>query len=80
MLSDEREGFHAALRYDGHDVAGLLALIQTGQGLALLPANIVSTGVPVSSPRLVHRTELLHGGGASALLRITPPQTVVMAR
>jgi DNA-binding transcriptional LysR family regulator len=64
------EGFRAALRYDGLDVAGLLALVAAGQGLALLPAR-VADGVPVASPRLTHRTELLHGGDPlSASLRI----------
>ena len=59
------DGFRAALRYEGHDVAGLLALVEeAGQGLALLPARIVPTGVPLASPRLVHRTELLAGGRA----------------
>jgi DNA-binding transcriptional LysR family regulator len=67
------DGFRAALRYDGHDVAGLLALIAAGQGLALLPANLVTTGVPLAAPRLLHRTELLRGGGAAPLLGLTPP-------
>ena len=34
------DGFRAALRYDGHDLGGLLALVAAGQGLALLPANL----------------------------------------
>jgi DNA-binding transcriptional LysR family regulator len=55
------EGFRAALRYDGLDVTGLLALVAAGQGLTLLPAR-VARGVPPAAPRLVHRTELLHGG------------------
>jgi hypothetical protein len=55
------EGFRAALRYDGLDVTGLLALVAAGQGLALLPARVAS-GVPLAAPRLLHRTELLHGG------------------
>jgi DNA-binding transcriptional LysR family regulator len=64
------EGFRAALRYDGLDVTGLLALVAAGQGLALLPAR-VARGVPLASPRLLHRTELLHGGDPlSAQLRI----------
>ena len=42
-------------------MGGLLALVAAGQGLALLPAR-VAAGVPVAAPRLVHRTELLHGG------------------
>ncbi len=55
------EGFRPALRYDGLDVGGLLALVAGGQGLALLPAGVAS-GVPLAAPALVHRTELLHGG------------------
>jgi DNA-binding transcriptional LysR family regulator len=55
------EGFRAALRYDGLDVTGLLALVAAGQGLALLPARVAS-GVPLAAPRLLHRIELLHGG------------------
>jgi DNA-binding transcriptional LysR family regulator len=67
------EGFRAALRYEGQDVAGLLALVEAGQGLALLPARAVRTGVALVSPRLVHRTELLRGGGAAPLVGLTPP-------
>ncbi|WP_051323763.1 LysR family transcriptional regulator [Candidatus Solirubrobacter pratensis] len=67
------DGFRAALVYDGQDVAGLLALVEAGQGLALLPEKVVATGVPLASPRLVHRTELLRGGGAAALVGITAP-------
>jgi DNA-binding transcriptional LysR family regulator len=55
------EGFRPALRYDGLDAGGLLALVAAGQGLALLPAA-VATGVALAAPALVHRTELLHGG------------------
>lgn len=63
-------GFRAALRYDGGDVDGLLALVAAGQGLALLPAR-VAAGVPLRAPALVHRTELLHGGDLpAASLRI----------
>jgi DNA-binding transcriptional LysR family regulator len=67
------DGFRAALRYEGHDVAGLLALVEAGQGLALLPARIVPTGVPLAAPRLVHRTELLRGGSAGGFVGLTPP-------
>jgi DNA-binding transcriptional LysR family regulator len=67
------EGFRPALRYDGTDVAGLLALVGAGQGIALLPARIVATGVPLASPRLMHRTELLRGGPAGAFVGLTPP-------
>ncbi|MDA0178921.1 LysR family transcriptional regulator [Solirubrobacter phytolaccae] len=55
------EGFRAALTYDGADVAGLLALVAAGHGLALLPERAL-TGVaalPVIAPALVHRTEWL---------------------
>ena len=53
------DGFRPALRYDGLDVSGLLALVAHAQGLALLPARVAASGVPVVSPPLVHRTELL---------------------
>jgi DNA-binding transcriptional LysR family regulator len=55
------DGFRAALRYDGSDVSGLLALVAAGQGLALLPAR-VGSGIPLAAPPLVHRTQLLQGG------------------
>src|SRR3954452_15847011 len=54
------EGFQPALVYDGADVAGLLALVAAGHGLALLPRRAVHHGVPLRAPGLVHRTELLH--------------------
>jgi DNA-binding transcriptional LysR family regulator len=56
------DGFRAAFRYDALDVAGLLALVDAGQGLALLPAAVVTDGVPLAGPPLVHRTELLTAG------------------
>jgi DNA-binding transcriptional LysR family regulator len=62
------EGFRPALRYDGLDVAGLLALVEAGEGLALLPARLAGHGVPLTAPALVHRTELLTRDHASALL------------
>jgi hypothetical protein len=52
------EGFRPALRYEGLDVGGLLALVQAEQGLALLPARVAKQGAPLASPPLVHRTEL----------------------
>jgi DNA-binding transcriptional LysR family regulator len=54
------DGFKPALRYDGGDVAGLLALVDAGHGLALLPRRVVHHGVALSAPDLRHRTELLH--------------------
>ena len=62
------DGFRAALRYDGLDVLGLLALVDEGQGIALLPAGIVRRGVPLAAPPLVHRTELLAAGEPVARL------------
>jgi DNA-binding transcriptional LysR family regulator len=67
------DGFRASLRYDGTDVRGLVALAAAGHGLALLPESAAAgeITVPITSPRLVHRTEVLHGGlpdGPAALL------------
>ena len=42
----------------------LLTLIGSGHGLAVLPRSAVTpnlAAVPLTTPRLVHRTELLHG-------------------
>ncbi|MFF1545070.1 LysR family transcriptional regulator [Streptomyces sp. NPDC058291] len=69
-------GYRASLRYEGTDVRGLLALTAAGQGLALLPQSTIANtpginAVPVSAPRLVHRTEALHSStldGPPALL------------
>ena len=59
------DGFRPALHYDGADVAGLLALVAAGHGLALLPARASSPhGLRARrSPPLIHRTELLRLGG-----------------
>jgi DNA-binding transcriptional LysR family regulator len=57
------EGFKPALVYDGGDVAGLLALVAAGHGLALLPRRVVHHGVPLRAPDLRHRTELLRFSG-----------------
>jgi DNA-binding transcriptional LysR family regulator len=69
-------GYRSSLRYEGTDVRGLLALTAAGQGLALLPQSTIANtpginAVPVSAPRLVHRTEALHSStldGPPALL------------
>lgn len=58
------DGFRSAVRYDGTDVAGLLAVVAAGHGLALLPAGPVRAhpelvGVDLGEPRLVHRVELV---------------------
>ncbi|MFB6890368.1 LysR family transcriptional regulator [Kitasatospora sp. NPDC056327] len=70
------DGYRPAARYLGTDVRGLLVLVAAGHGLALLPAAVPAgapgvTAVPVRAPRLVHRTELVHGAlpeGPAALL------------
>ena len=54
------EGFKPALVYEGGDVAGLLALVAAGHGLALLPRRVVHQGLALGAPDLRHRTELLH--------------------
>ena len=45
------DGFRAALHYDGADVAGLLALVAAGHGLALLPARVVAARRRARRPR-----------------------------
>ncbi|SOB84719.1 LysR family transcriptional regulator [Streptomyces sp. 1331.2] len=70
------DGFRPATRYQGTDLYGLLALVAAGHGLTLLPEPVLSAvpGVacaPIAAPRLVHRTELVHGSlpeGPAALL------------
>jgi DNA-binding transcriptional LysR family regulator len=59
------EGFRAAFRYDGSDTLSLVSLAAAGHGLALLPETAVRvtgiTAVPLTTPRVVHRVELVHG-------------------
>ncbi|MFJ9947412.1 LysR family transcriptional regulator [Kitasatospora sp. NPDC091207] len=73
------DGFRPAARYLGTDVRGLLALVAAGHGLVVLPDSAVAgaagvVAVPVGEPRLVHRTELVHGslpeGPAAMLARL----------
>ena len=59
------DGFRAALRYDGADVAGLLALVAAGHGLALLPRRVVADALALGGPPLVHRTELVRIGACT---------------
>lgn len=68
-------GFRPALRYDGTDVRTLTALAAAGHGLTLLPESATdapgTVAVPLTQPRVVHRTELVHTsplGGAAARL------------
>jgi DNA-binding transcriptional LysR family regulator len=59
------EGFRPAFRYDGSDTLSLIRLAAAGHGLVLLPETaLTETGisaVPVTTPRVVHRVELVHG-------------------
>ncbi|GHC55599.1 LysR family transcriptional regulator [Streptomyces flavofungini] len=59
-------GFRPALRYEGTDVRTLTALAAAGHGLVLLPESAAAApgtvGVPLTEPRVVHRTELVHAG------------------
>ncbi|MFI2615156.1 LysR family transcriptional regulator [Streptomyces sp. NPDC018584] len=60
-------GFRPALRYDGTDLQTLATLTAAGHGLTLLPRSVAgdapgTVAVPLTAPRVVHRTELLHAG------------------
>ncbi|NYI04818.1 LysR family transcriptional regulator [Allostreptomyces psammosilenae] len=60
------DAFPAGPRYDGPDAGTLLDLVAAEHGLALLPAAVAAdradvAAVPLRAPRLVHRTEALHG-------------------
>jgi DNA-binding transcriptional LysR family regulator len=60
------DGFRPALTYEGTDTATLVALAAAGHGLSMLPVSASRrfpevVAVPITTPRLVHRTELLHG-------------------
>jgi DNA-binding transcriptional LysR family regulator len=59
------EGFRPAFRYDGSDATSLIQLALAGHGLILLPETALPpppiSGVPLASPRVVHRVELVHG-------------------
>ena len=59
------EGFRPAFRYDGSDTLSLIRLAAAGHGLVLLPETALPvtgiTAIPVTTPRVVHRVELVHG-------------------
>lgn len=69
-------GFRPALRHEGTDLYTLTRLAAAGHGLTLLPGSAATgvpgaVAVPLTAPRVVHRTELVHGGalrGAAAAL------------
>lgn len=59
------DGFRPQVSYHGTDIRGVGTLVAGGHGLAVLPrtaaAEVPGTAaVPLSAPRLVHRTEALH--------------------
>lgn len=58
-------GFHPRIHHHGTDPHALAALAAAGHGLTALPLSLAATfpgttAVPVRTPRLIHRTELLH--------------------
>jgi DNA-binding transcriptional LysR family regulator len=58
------DAFRPAFTYNGTDLHTLLTVIAAGHGLAVLPRSALTpdlAAVPLTVPRLVHRTELLHG-------------------
>ncbi|GAA4437754.1 LysR family transcriptional regulator [Phytohabitans houttuyneae] len=59
------DGLRGSVRYEGADVRTLLALVAAGHGLAIVPSG-AADGVPLAGPRLVFRTELVHGHLAGA--------------
>ncbi|MFD9210905.1 hypothetical protein ACFVZM_32045 [Streptomyces sioyaensis] len=59
------DGFGHRLTYTGTDIRGLSALVAAGAGLTV--ASLPTAGglpgiaaVPITEPRIVHRTEVLH--------------------
>ena len=63
--STNLDGFRASLSYHGSDLATLLQLVAAGNGIAVLPATAAHhasdvIGVPLATPRLVHRIETRH--------------------
>ncbi|MCM2390439.1 LysR family transcriptional regulator [Streptomyces albipurpureus] len=61
----QSDGFGHQLTYTGTDIRGLSVLVAAGAGLttAALPAAKDLPGIaaiPITEPRIVHRTELLH--------------------
>lgn len=62
------------LRYDGDDAAGLVRLVAHQLGLALLPEGLLVghpgvAAVPLRSPAVVHRVELVHLPGRAEAVR-----------
>jgi DNA-binding transcriptional LysR family regulator len=61
----DTDGFRPALRYTGSDVLTLIRLASAGHGLTLLPETVLPsagvTAVSVTTPKVTHRVELIHG-------------------
>jgi DNA-binding transcriptional LysR family regulator len=58
------DGFRPSFRYNGSDLLSLLRFASAGHGLTLLPEQALPAGiaaVPVTTPRVAHRVELIHG-------------------
>jgi DNA-binding transcriptional LysR family regulator len=72
------QGFRPALHYQGTDTLTLLNLAATTHGLTLLPVTALpNSGIttkPVTTPRVTHRVELIHG-----TLRPNSPATHLVA-
>jgi DNA-binding transcriptional LysR family regulator len=62
------EGFRPALTYTGQDTRTLIHLASTAHGLTLLPQSALTdpgiTAIPIKTPRLCHRTEIIHAASA----------------
>ncbi|WP_350278318.1 LysR family transcriptional regulator [Kribbella sp. HUAS MG21] len=57
------DALRPAFTYTGTDLHTLLTLIEAGHGLAVLPHSAIPpnlAAIPLTTPRLIHRTELLH--------------------
>jgi DNA-binding transcriptional LysR family regulator len=76
------DGFGPRLLYAGTDVRGLATVVAAGGGLTALSGSMAGgwpgvTAVPVTEPRVAHRTELLHphspGAEAAGLVEALGP-------
>jgi DNA-binding transcriptional LysR family regulator len=72
------DGLRAGLSYRGADVPTLVGLIAAGHGLAVLPARVVTAGsglvgVPIKTPRLIHRVEMLADRSGQRLAALLDP-------
>ncbi|MFH8346105.1 LysR family transcriptional regulator [Streptomyces sp. NPDC018045] len=67
------DGFHPRIHHSGTDLHSLAALTTAGHGLTTLPLPLATalntTAVPVTFPRLLHRTELIYPANLSGPAR-----------